>query len=171
MVSRLFYYQLVLLGLLWLFFMWPVVWPSRSATVQPTPAMPITPRRQRSNESKPFAGLTQKPHCAYRCVQQYASLILRVVTCRPSDIFAAMNLQKMWVQQCRATRTIRRRFGVKNVLDYQVGRTQSGGKRASTRCWALDGTHHSHGQHDRQPGHLVPRRGTSSGPLSKPIPR
>jgi hypothetical protein len=32
-----------------------------------------------------------------------------------------MNFHKIWVKQCRATRTIRRRFGVKNALDYLVG--------------------------------------------------
>jgi len=36
----------------------------------------------------------------------------------PDDIFAAMNFHKIWVEQCRATRTIKRRFGVKNALDY-----------------------------------------------------
>ncbi len=32
-----------------------------------------------------------------------------------------MKFHKIWVKQCRATRTIRRRFGVKNALDYLVG--------------------------------------------------
>src|SRR3989441_8002022 len=62
------YYQLVVLGLLWLFVMLHYAWPSRCATAQGTPAKPITPRRQRSKEPKPFAGLTHKPHCA-ACVQ------------------------------------------------------------------------------------------------------
>jgi IS1 family transposase len=62
------YYQLVVLGLLWLFVMLHYAWPSRCATAQGTPAKPITPQRQRSKEPKPFAGLTHKPHCA-ACVQ------------------------------------------------------------------------------------------------------
>src|SRR5712691_2992166 len=65
------YYQLVVLGLLWLFVMLHSAWPSRCATAQGTPAMPITPRRQRSKELKPFAGLTRKPHCAL-CEQETA---------------------------------------------------------------------------------------------------
>ena len=32
-----------------------------------------------------------------------------------------MKFHKTWVKQCRATRTIRRRFGVKSALDYLVG--------------------------------------------------
>ena len=32
-----------------------------------------------------------------------------------------MQFQRIWVQQCRATRSIKRRFGVKSALDYLVG--------------------------------------------------
>ena len=32
-----------------------------------------------------------------------------------------MKFHKIWVQQCRATRTIRRRFGIKSALDYLLG--------------------------------------------------
>jgi hypothetical protein len=32
-----------------------------------------------------------------------------------------MKFQKIWVQQCRATRRIKRRFGVKSALDYLLG--------------------------------------------------
>src|SRR5712691_4956919 len=64
MIPHLFYYQLVILGLLWLFVILHSAWPSRGAPVQGTSAQPITPRRQRSKELKPFAGLTHKPFCA-----------------------------------------------------------------------------------------------------------
>jgi IS1 family transposase len=64
MVSHLFYYQLALLALLWLFIMLPLSWPRRSATPPPVPATPIEPKRKRSPEPKAFAGLTHKPHCA-----------------------------------------------------------------------------------------------------------
>jgi hypothetical protein len=64
MIPYQFYYQLVGLGLLWLFVMLHSAWPSRCATAQGTPATPITPRRQRSKEPQPFAGLTRQPHCA-----------------------------------------------------------------------------------------------------------
>ena len=59
MIPHLFYYQLVILGLLWLFVMLSYAWPSPGVTTTP-----ILPHRQRSNEPKPFAGLTHKPHCA-----------------------------------------------------------------------------------------------------------
>src|SRR5499425_1389937 len=65
------YYQLVVLGLLWLCVMLHAAWPSRCTTAQGTPAKPIIPRRQRSKEPKPFAGLTHKPHCAL-CEQEAA---------------------------------------------------------------------------------------------------
>jgi transposase-like protein len=66
MIPHLFYYQLVILGLLWLCVMLHLTWPSRAAMspqklVEPEP---IKPTRQHSIESKPFEGLTQKPPCA-----------------------------------------------------------------------------------------------------------
>ena len=64
MIPHLFFYQLAVLGLLWLCVMLHAAWPSRGATAQGTPAKPIRPRRQGCKEPKPFAGLTHKPHCA-----------------------------------------------------------------------------------------------------------
>ena len=32
-----------------------------------------------------------------------------------------MQFRNIWVRQCRATRSIKRRFGVKSALDYLVG--------------------------------------------------
>jgi hypothetical protein len=61
MVSHLFYYQLALLAILWLFVMLPATWSEPGLT---TPAMPAKPKRKRSTEPQPFAGLTHKPHCA-----------------------------------------------------------------------------------------------------------
>jgi IS1 family transposase len=71
MIPHLFYYQLVVLGLLWFCVMLHVVWPSRDARSQPQPAeaAPIKPKRTRSHEPQPFAGLTHKPPCA-RCAQE-----------------------------------------------------------------------------------------------------
>ena len=63
MVSHLFYYQLALLALLWLFVMLPLSWPRRSATPTTTPVTPIQPKRKRSTEPKAFEGLTQRPLC------------------------------------------------------------------------------------------------------------
>src|SRR6266436_5559930 len=48
-----------------------LAWPSRAVTTQTKPAKPITPRRQRSTDPKPFAGLTHTPHCA-RCAHEAA---------------------------------------------------------------------------------------------------
>jgi len=31
-----------------------------------------------------------------------------------------MRFEKLWVQQCRATKTIKRRFGPKSALDYLI---------------------------------------------------
>ena len=64
MIPHQFYYQLVVLGLLWLCVMLHLAWPSPGVTTQTKPAKPLTPRRQRSNAPKPFAGLTHKPHGA-----------------------------------------------------------------------------------------------------------
>src|SRR5712691_11312262 len=62
MVSHRFFYQLVLIALVWLCVMLQWAWPSDRATAQPTPEpTPLVPKRHR--ERKPFAGLTTKPHC------------------------------------------------------------------------------------------------------------
>jgi len=61
MVSHLFYYQLALLAILWLFVLLHVTWSEPGLT---TPAVPAQPKRNRSPEPKPFAGLTHKPPCA-----------------------------------------------------------------------------------------------------------
>lgn len=61
MVSPLFFYQRALCILVWLFVILHVTLSTRG---MPTPPVPAQPRRRRTNEPKPFAGLTQKPHCA-----------------------------------------------------------------------------------------------------------
>lgn len=71
MVSHLFYYQLALLALVWLFVMLHVTESRRGAPIPPT-ATPIKPKHKRSNELKPFNGLTHKPHCAL-CERDTAS--------------------------------------------------------------------------------------------------
>jgi IS1 family transposase len=63
MVSHLFYYQLALLALVWLFVMLHVAESRRGAPIPPT-AMPLKPKRIRSHEPQPLAGLTHKPPCA-----------------------------------------------------------------------------------------------------------
>ena len=61
MVSHLFYYQLALFAILWLFVLLHVTWSEPGLT---TPAVPAKLKRKRSTEPQPFAGLTHKPHCA-----------------------------------------------------------------------------------------------------------
>ena len=39
----------------------------------------------------------------------------------PGDIVAGMRFEKIWVEQCRATRRIKKQFGVKSALDYLLG--------------------------------------------------
>ena len=63
MGSHLFFYQLILVALVWLCVMLQWVWPSAPAaacSTTPEPP-PLPPKRQR--EPKPFEGLTIKPHC------------------------------------------------------------------------------------------------------------
>jgi hypothetical protein len=66
MVSPLFFSQLVFFALLWLFVVLHLAWPKRPlrALATPTEPEPLQPKRHRSNEPKPFEGLTKKPHCA-----------------------------------------------------------------------------------------------------------
>lgn len=42
------------------------------------------------------------------------------VACRQRYI-QRMRFEKVWVEQCRATKTIKRRFGAKSALDYLIG--------------------------------------------------
>jgi IS1 family transposase/transposase-like protein len=63
MIPDLVYYQLVIIILLWLCFMLPYLWPRPHREMPTRPGAPIKPKRHRSREPKPFAGLTHKPHC------------------------------------------------------------------------------------------------------------
>src|SRR5882724_3856647 len=63
MVSHLFFYQLVLLGLLWLCCMLHAAWPSSHAAGVPRPPELIPPSRKRPRVPKPFSGLTHQPPC------------------------------------------------------------------------------------------------------------
>jgi len=68
MVSHLLFYQLLLLGLLWLCCMLHAAWPSRHAAGVPRPPERLPPSRKRPRVPKPFPGLTHKPRCE-ACVQ------------------------------------------------------------------------------------------------------
>jgi IS1 family transposase/transposase-like protein len=64
MVSDVFFYELLLLGLLWLYVMLAWVWSSdRAVPGLPPPTSAPLPR-QRSSDPTPFPGLTHQPHCA-----------------------------------------------------------------------------------------------------------
>jgi IS1 family transposase len=60
MGSHLFYYQLALLAIIWLFVMLHL---TGSKPGLPAPPVPAKPKRKRSPEPKAFEGLTHKPHC------------------------------------------------------------------------------------------------------------
>ena len=62
MVSDLFFYQLMLVALVWRCLMLHGLWPSAPATCPPPPE-PTPPVPKRKRERLPFAGLTHKPHC------------------------------------------------------------------------------------------------------------
>src|SRR5437870_2096982 len=67
MIPPLFFYQLALLGLLWLCVMLHLAWPSRgpvSSRQSVEPETSVKSRRKRSNAPPPFVGLTHKPPCA-----------------------------------------------------------------------------------------------------------
>ncbi len=64
MVSDLFFYQLVLVALVWLCVMLHWAWPSDPTAVCPTIPEPPCPRPKRHREPQPFPGLTRQPPCA-----------------------------------------------------------------------------------------------------------
>jgi transposase-like protein len=63
MVQTLFFCEIVLVALVWVFLMLSWLWPNDPAARYPTRPRPRPPHK-RFNEPKPFAGLTQRPHCA-----------------------------------------------------------------------------------------------------------
>ena len=63
MVSHLFFYQLVLIALVWLCVILQWIWPSDPVAACSTILEPPLPRRKRGREPHPFAGLTTKPPC------------------------------------------------------------------------------------------------------------
>jgi len=64
MVSHLFFYQLMFLGLLWLCVMLHDAWPNACTGGDQRPSKPLPPPHKRSHDLKPFPGLTRKPLCA-----------------------------------------------------------------------------------------------------------
>ena len=64
MVSHLFFYQLMFLGLLWLCVMLHYAWPNACTGGDQRPSQPLPPPRKRSRDPQPFPGLTRKPPCA-----------------------------------------------------------------------------------------------------------
>jgi IS1 family transposase len=71
MVSHLFFYQLMFLGLLWLCVMLHYAWPNECTGGDQKPSQPLPPPGKRSSDPKPFPGLTRKPPCA-ACEQAHA---------------------------------------------------------------------------------------------------
>jgi hypothetical protein len=62
MVSHLFFYQLVLIALVWLFLVLHSAGPcARAKRPRPAEPGPLPPKRTRSKEPTPFVGLTQRP--------------------------------------------------------------------------------------------------------------
>jgi IS1 family transposase len=64
MVPDLFFYALLLVGLLWLCVIIHAVWPSPHPAGEQRTSKPLLLPGKRSGDPKPFPGLTRKPHCA-----------------------------------------------------------------------------------------------------------
>ena len=63
MVSHVFFYQLGLIALVWVFLMLYYAWPSDRTAARQRLSPPAPSPCQRSRGPTPFAGLTHKPHC------------------------------------------------------------------------------------------------------------
>ncbi len=60
-------------------------------------------------------------HLADGSCQGSRSFLRSTETGLYSSGMSRIQFHKLWVQQCRATRGIKRRFGVKSALDYLLG--------------------------------------------------
>jgi len=98
MIPGLFYYQPMVVGLLWVFVMLSVVWSSPSRPQEQRPATPIAPPHKRSKAPTAFVGLTQKPLCA-RCEQ--ASTQPQPPPALPPDLMPATNRRPRQVDTSR----------------------------------------------------------------------
>ena len=87
MVSHLFFYQLMFLGLLWLCVMLHYAWPNECTGGDQRSSKPLPPPRKRSSDPKPFPGLTRKPLCA-ACEQAHA-YALQPPGCPPPRMVSA----------------------------------------------------------------------------------
>ena len=87
MVSHLFFYQLMFLGLLWLCVMLHYAWPNACPGGDQKPSKPLPPPGKRSSDPKPFPGLTRKPPCA-ACEQAHA-YALQPPGCPPPRMVSA----------------------------------------------------------------------------------
>src|SRR5215472_13572619 len=85
MIPHPFFYLMVVLGLLWIFFMLHIAWPSPCPATPQRPAEPLLPRRPRSSEPKSFAGLTHKPQCV-ACEQAPPAPLVTVPAAPPPRI-------------------------------------------------------------------------------------
>ena len=92
MVSHLFSYQLAVLALAWLFGMLHV---TESKPGLPAPPMPAQPKRPRSTEPKPFAGLTQRPPCAL-CERETVHPNPSAPVGRVPAICGYLSLSRLW---------------------------------------------------------------------------
>ena len=131
MVSHLFYYQLALYALVWLFVMLHV---TESKPGPPPPPAPAKRKRKRSTEPKAFAGLTYKPPCAL-CEHATAATAPRPPV-RP-DPMPPTN---------RRPRTMdtSRHFCPHTECDYRVVSLQRAGKYQS--AYSTDVCHPVHGK-------------------------
>src|SRR5262244_1017279 len=85
MIPHPFFSLMVVLGLLWIFFLLHLAWPSPCPATPQRPAEPLLPRRPRSSEPKSFAGLTHKPQCV-ACEQAPPAPLVTVPAAPPPRI-------------------------------------------------------------------------------------
>ena len=141
MIPPLFFYQLALLGLLWLCVMLHLAWPSRgpvSSRRLVEPETPVKSRRQRSNAPTPFGGLTHKPPCAL-CAHE-ASHLTPPPPMRP-DPMSPTNRRPRQVDTSRhfcphATCDYRGWLGLGNL---RANGHPNGGPWRQCHCTACDG--------------------------------
>ena len=151
MVPTLFFYELGLVALVWIFLMLYCLWPNDSAAHRQPIAPSRPPQRKQCNQPKPFAGLTQKPSCPL-CEHEAAFLTRRLRVTRSDALDPSTSPQGRYLTALCPHAGCRYR-GWLGLGNLRANGHPSGGPWRQCHCTACNGyfpKHHGTILHGKQ---------------------